>query len=203
MLLFLLAVLGRFPMLCFGADTGVRLFGFVQKLPVGSLTPVMREVDMLQTAIQRRAVRRAVRTRCQVVGMQEFELFSDRVVDLSPRGMLVACDRLTRLGDDMLVSFRAPGHEDLWFDAEAVVARIVSGQRWGDLGYCAGLDFTYFEKHARQELLARLAGYPPPIPRRRLRTARDRAWVDSVLIRPIVMLGGPTRARAPLGVFSA
>jgi hypothetical protein len=157
---------------------------------------------MLQTAIQRRAVRRAVRTSCQVVGMQEFQLFSDRVVDLSPRGMLVACDRQTRIGDDMLVSFRAPGCDELWFDAEAVVARIVSGQRWGDVGYCAGLDFTYFERHARQELLARLAGYPPPIPRRRLRTARERAQADSVLIRPILMLGDPTRLRVPRGVFA-
>jgi hypothetical protein len=203
MLPILLVVSAAFRMICFGAETGVRLFGFAQKLPVGSHTS-HEEVDMLQTAIQRRAVRRAVRTSCQVVGMQEFELFSDRVVDLSPRGMLVACDRLTRMGDDMLVSFRAPGRgDDLWFDAEATVARIVSGQRWGDVGYCAGLDFTYFEKLARQELLARLAGYPPPIPRRRLRTARDRAWADSVLIRPIVMLGGPARARTPLGVFSA
>jgi hypothetical protein len=167
---------------------------------------------MLQMAVQRRAVRRAVRTQCQVVGVQEFQLLGERMMDLSPRGMLVACDRQARIGDDMLVSFRVPGRDELWLDAEAVVARIIEGQRWGDVGYCAGLDFTYFEKGARQELLARLAGYPPPVPRRRVRTARERRsgpyWADAVLIRPIVMLGDDPviplvrRKRIPRGVFA-
>ncbi|HEY2732903.1 MAG TPA: PilZ domain-containing protein [Polyangiales bacterium] len=167
---------------------------------------------MLQTAMQRRAVRRAIRTGCQVVG-DEFELISERVVDLSPRGMLVACGRTTRIGDDVIVSFRAPGRDGLWLDAEATVARIIRGERWGDAGYCAGLDFTYFEKHARQELLARLAGYPPPVPRRRLKTARDRMREPrssgSVVVRPIVTLSdGPIipltrlRSRTPRGVFA-
>jgi PilZ domain len=163
---------------------------------------------MLQMAIQRRAVRRAVQTSCQVVNMQAFELLSERVIDLSPRGMLVACDRATQIGDDMVVSFRAPGRDELWLDAEAVVARVVSGQRWGDAGYCAGLDFTYFEKTARQELLARLAGYPPPVPRRRLQSARQRMRSNSVVVRPIIMLDDEpiiplTRVRtAPRGVFA-
>ncbi|HKP60117.1 MAG TPA: hypothetical protein VJV78_25505 [Polyangiales bacterium] len=78
-------------------------------------------------------------------------------------------------GDDVVVSFKAPGEGNLWLDAEAVVARLVQGMRSADRGVCVGLDFTYFEKSARQELLARLAGFPPPLPQRRLRTARERA----------------------------
>jgi hypothetical protein len=167
---------------------------------------------MQQATIQRRAVRRAVKTSCQAVGVQEFRLFGERVVDLSPRGMLVACDRPTRIGDEVVVSFQAPGRDALWLDAEAVVARIIEGQRWGDAGYCAGLDFTYFERDSRHELLARLAGYPPPVPRRRLRSARDRmherSWSSAVMIRPIVMLCDDPiiplvrRKRVPRGVFT-
>ncbi|HKU39255.1 MAG TPA: PilZ domain-containing protein [Polyangiales bacterium] len=128
----------------------------------------------MQLSVQRRAVRRAVRTQCQAVERGEFRLFGERVLDLSPRGMLVSCDQPTRVGDDVVVSFKAPGAGELWLEAEAIVARLVHGQRIGDRGVCAGLDFTYFEKPARHELLARLAGLPPPIPQRRLRTARER-----------------------------
>ena len=88
--------------------------------------------------------------------------------------MLIACERETLVGDELLVSFRAPGREELWFDAEAVVARVIAGQRSNDNGYSAGLEFTYFEKCARHELLSRLAGFPPPVPKRRLRDARAR-----------------------------
>jgi hypothetical protein len=129
---------------------------------------------MLQTSVQRRAVRRAVRIECQAVQLQEFELFGERVLDLSPVGMLVSCNRTTQIGDDVLVSFKAPGVDAPWFDAEAEVARVIQGYRVADPGYCAGLRFTYFEKSARNELLSRLAGLPPPLPQRRLRTARER-----------------------------
>jgi hypothetical protein len=171
---------------------------------------------MMQTSVQRRAVRRAVRIECQAVQLREFQLFGERVLDLSPVGMLVSCNRTTQLGDDVLVSFRTPGADAEWLEAEAEVARVVQGYRAADRGYCAGLRFTYFEKSARHELLARLAGLPPPIPQRRLRTAHERSgtghksarggvrpsvtascWFDppkrasasdSVLVRQILML---------------
>ena len=129
---------------------------------------------MVQTSSHRRAVRRAVRSECQAVQLREFRLLSERVLDLSPIGMLVKCERTTALGDDVIVSFRAPGADSPWLEAEAEVARVIRGYRAADRGYCAGLRFTYIEKSARDELLTRLAGHPPPIPQRRLRTARDR-----------------------------
>jgi len=136
----------------------------------------------------RRAVRRAIRTRCHAVATRDFSLLGERVMDLSPRGMLVACDAPARVGDDVVVSFRAPGRDTLWFDAEAQISRVVHGMREGDPGFCMALDFTYFEKSARHELLVRLAGHPPPIPQRRGRQLhRGLELMEmSVLVRPII-----------------
>jgi len=166
----------------------------------------------MQANVQRRAVRRAVRTSCQAVEMDAFRLFGERVLDLSPRGMLVRCDGDARVGDSVIVSFQTPGLDCLWLEAEAEVARIVQGYRTGDRGPSAGLTFTYFEKSARNELLSRLAGLPPPVPQRRLRTARDRAWSQrlaprvqgSVVVSPIVMLrDAPVYpCAAPRGTFT-
>jgi len=122
---------------------------------------------MSRTTAQRRAVRRAARTRCQVVELAGFSLLGEQVIDLSARGMLVECTRKARVGEELQVSFRVPGpaNDELWFDAEAVVARVVAGQRWCDDGLGAGIEFTYFEKSCRHELLSRLVGYPLPLPK--------------------------------------
>jgi hypothetical protein len=171
---------------------------------------------MLETAFHRRAVRRAVRTRGQAVGLQKFQLLGERVLDLSPRGMLVACDDLARIGDEVMVSFRAPkqpGQEELWLDAEAEVARVIEGNRPGDPGYCVGLDFTYFEKSARDELLTRLSGFPPPIPQRRLRSFEARKSEpprpSSVVVQRVITLWDEPvfplvkrKITLPAGVFS-
>jgi hypothetical protein len=166
----------------------------------------------MQANVQRRAVRRAVRTSCQAVEIDAFRLVGERVLDLSPRGMLVRCEGPARVGDSVLVSFQTPGLDGLWLEAEAMVARIVQGYRAGDRGPSAGLTFTYFEKSARNELLARLAGLPPPLPQRRLRTARDRERSErlapriqgSVVVHSIVTLWDPpARPRAaPRGTFT-
>ncbi len=130
---------------------------------------------------QRRALRRAVRTRCQAVSADDFRLLGQRVLDLSPRGMLVAADTGVEVGEEVLVSFRAPNGGP-WLDAEAEVARLVEGWRPWDPGYCIGLRFTRLDAPSRGELLVRLAGLPPPIPSRPLRrdyaeTVR-RIWVS-------------------------
>lgn len=147
---------------------------------------------MSRTTAQRRAVRRAAPTRCQVVELAGFSLLGEQVIDLSARGMLVECTRTARVGDELQVSFRVPGQSEqaepeLWFDAEAVVARVVAGQRWCDDGLGAGIEFTYFEKSCRHELLARLVGYPLPLPKVR------GPWV----------VQGTRRAGLPRGLFGA
>jgi len=167
---------------------------------------------------QRRAVRRAVRTRCQVVSDAGFELLGEQALDLSPRGMLVACDAPAALGEEVLISLLTPGPDPVWLDAEGEITRIVHGYRRGDAGYCIGLHFKYLERSARSELLTRLAGYPPPIPQRRHQPGRTRnreldallAELDAVLRQPILtVLRQPivrvssARGSCPAGVFSA
>jgi hypothetical protein len=150
---------------------------------------------------QRRAVRRAVRTRCQAVS-SDFDLLGERALDVSPRGMLVACDVPVALGEQVIVSFELPGVEPAWFDAEAEIARIIYGFRLGDPGYCAGFRFTYLERVTRQELLARLAGVPPPVPQRRPGLGRSRFEPQSVVRAPVVSVNRP-RAVFPAGVLAA
>jgi hypothetical protein len=155
----------------------------------------------------RRAVRRAAHIRCQAVSDARFELLGERALDVSPRGMLVACDAQAILGDEVVVSFQAPGPEEIWFDAEAEIVRIVHGLRLSDPGYCVGLRFTYFERAARNELLSRLAGVPPPVPGRRPTSARFRGESGPILepdVRILPMLRvSPARGGLPAGVFSA
>ena len=158
----------------------------------------------LHSFSSRRAVRRAVRTRCQAVATRDFSLVGERVMDLSPRGMLVACDAPARVGDDIVVSFLTPGRETLWLEAEAQVSRVVHGLREGDPGFCLALDFTYFEKSARNELLCRLAGHPPPIPQRRGRelSRKNDLMELSVLVRPIIpIMPRGFHLGVPTGVF--
>lgn len=113
----------------------------------------------------RKSLRRQVRSSCQAVALDHFRLIGERIVDLSPRGALVACDAAVHVGESVLLSFRAPS--GAWIDAEAEVARVLEGWREGDHGYCAGLRFTSLDRAARGELVVSLAGFPPPVPQRR------------------------------------
>ncbi|MBW2461027.1 MAG: PilZ domain-containing protein [Deltaproteobacteria bacterium] len=117
---------------------------------------------------ERRSMRRAFRSNCQAVALDGFRLVGDRILDLSPRGLLLACDDEIVTGEELVVSFKAPRGGE-FIDVEAVVARVVGGWRPYDPGYAAGLRFTRIDAPDRGELLSRLAGLPPPVPHRRLR----------------------------------
>jgi hypothetical protein len=89
---------------------------------------------------RRRGARRIYRGRCRAVRLGDLELVGEQILDLSPRGALIACDAEVRVGDDLLLSFRAP-----WLgphlSSTARVCRVVEGWREGDPGYCAGIRF--------------------------------------------------------------
>lgn len=115
---------------------------------------------------QRRTLRRAFSTDCQAVRLTGFRLVGERILDLSPRGALLACDDLVEPGDEVILSFRTP-RRGPYVDVVGEVRRVIEGWRDGDPGFCAGLRFTDIDRAAQGELLVRLAGFPPPVPRRR------------------------------------
>jgi hypothetical protein len=111
-------------------------------------------------------MRRALRSRCLAVRLETLRHVGERLLDVSPRGALVACDAKVELGERLLVGFAAP-RGGPWIDAEVEVMRVIGGWREGDPGYCAGVRFLDLEREVREELVVRLAGVPPPIPMRR------------------------------------
>jgi hypothetical protein len=115
---------------------------------------------------RRRTLRRGVRTRCLALRAQGLRQVGEQLLDLSPRGALIACDARVELGERLLLGFVPPG-SGAWIDAEAEIARIIHGYRDGDRGYCAGVRFVSLDRASHGELLVRLAGVPPPVPQRR------------------------------------
>lgn len=111
---------------------------------------------------RRRTMRRAVTSDCQAVRLEGFHLIGDRILDLSPRGALITCDRLVVPGEEILLSFRSPGRGP-YIDATAEVRRVYSRRGRAILG----TEFLDLDVDTRHELLVGLAGFPPPIPERR------------------------------------
>jgi hypothetical protein len=125
-------------------------------------------MNMFVHAQQRQAIRRAVQIPCQVVRERDFKLIGARTVDLSPDGMLVKSEADVRPDEKLIVSFKLTAF-DLWFDTEAVVARVVAGRRPGDRGRCLGVRFRGLDAIARHILRGNLRKVPPPVPRRERR----------------------------------
>lgn len=107
----------------------------------------------------RRFTRHVVRAHGEAVTTRDFRLLGRLVLDASAEGCLLACDDGVTIGDDVILTFRVPGSSE-WFDAEARVARIVEGNRYGDPGYCAGLVYTRFDRRERLALGVDLRSFP-------------------------------------------
>lgn len=109
---------------------------------------------------RRNGARRRVSLPCRAVHWGRFEVVGERLLDLSPRGALLACDAEVRAGDEVLLAFRMP-----WLGpyvlVVAEVARVLEGWREGDPGYCAGVRFLDLDPGDRAELVERLAMLQP------------------------------------------
>ncbi|MBX3204191.1 MAG: PilZ domain-containing protein [Labilithrix sp.] len=114
---------------------------------------------------ERREVRRAIPMSCQIVRERDFRLVSERALDVSPDGMLVATDVELEPGENVFVSFRAT-QLGIWFDTEAHVARVIRGRRPGDKGRGVALRFSTMPRVKRFILRGHLRNVPPPVPRR-------------------------------------
>ena len=116
---------------------------------------------------RRREIRRAVRLGCRVVRRSNWRLLGDRIVDLSPQGMLLLSDERIDSGDEVFVSFEAT-ELPLWFDTRATVTRIVTGRRPGDCGRALGVRFDNLPSVSRLILRGHLRRLPETLPQREL-----------------------------------
>jgi hypothetical protein len=114
---------------------------------------------------QRRAIRRAYLLPCTVLRQDDFMPVGEFALDLSQDGMLVMTDSDAERGQELLVSFQATDL-NLWFHAEARIARVIEGRRPGDRGRCLGVEFTSLDPVKRHILQGSLRRVPPPVPRR-------------------------------------
>ena len=123
---------------------------------------------VVQSAADRKALRRQLRIPCQVVCEHDFLLLGSECLDLSLEGMAVRARLPALPHSPVLVSFRLPG-SSLFIDVEALVTRMAWGRRDEDSGPTLGLRFLTLGAVDRAILAARLRGLPPPVPRRRVR----------------------------------
>jgi hypothetical protein len=119
----------------------------------------------LVIARQRKALRKAYRTRCRVLRERDFRLVGDEAIDMSPDGMLVVSENDMKIGDECIISFRAT-ELNLWFDSVATVTRVIAGRRPTDRGPAIGLRFDSMDSVHRLILRGHLRKIPPPLPQR-------------------------------------
>jgi hypothetical protein len=113
----------------------------------------------------RRAFRRFVRLDCQIVRERDFRLVADLALDLSTHGMLVRAKVPVLTGEEVVVSFKPPRCNQ-WFDASAIVARVLHGRRPGDPGPGLGLEFVGVSAEDEALLFHHLRGMSAPEPLR-------------------------------------
>lgn len=116
---------------------------------------------MVTTDPVRLSFRRYVRLDCQVVREHDFRLVGDLVLDLSTKGALVRATERVLTGEELIVSFKPPRSND-WFDAQAVVARVLHGRRPGDAGLSFGIEFVNLAAEDEYRLFAHLRGLAAP-----------------------------------------
>jgi len=114
---------------------------------------------------ERKSVRKVASIRCQVVREEDFRLVGETTIDLSPDGMLVPTELDVQPGDALIVSFQTTDY-GIWFDTEAVAARIVRGKRNTDKQTAVGVRFETLDKVKRLILKGHLRGKRPPVPAR-------------------------------------
>jgi hypothetical protein len=126
---------------------------------------------------RRREIRRDIRLGCYARAMNDWRLVGDRVVDLSPEGMLLLSDERVEEGTSLVVSFQAT-ELPIWFDTCATVARIVEGRRPGDSGRALGVHFETLPAVSRLILRGHLRRHPATAAQRDLPFDLARARVD-------------------------
>lgn len=114
---------------------------------------------------RRHEKRRHVDIGCEAVRDADFRRVGERILDLSKEGAFLRTYRELALGDEVLVSFKAP-RSRTWIDARGIVVRKIRGVRREDRGEGVGLFFLPLERVQEAVLEGALSRMPPTLPAR-------------------------------------
>jgi hypothetical protein len=121
----------------------------------------------LSPAHSRQGLRRSVELSCELVSLERFAILGRRTLDVSRGGALIVASEDAEPGEQVLLHLTAPDQTRVC--AEAVVSRVVHGQRRGDSGRALGLRFLRTPTLRLDRLMRQLRGTPPRVPGRHLR----------------------------------
>lgn len=116
----------------------------------------------------RRALRRDLGLRCELVSNYWDEPVEHRVTDLSPYGAWIDTSFPLHPGTEVVLTMEPPCFDGAELTVFAKVARAVTGRRRSDRGPLGmGLEFGDLSAVEQLRLERALAGIPPRVPRRR------------------------------------
>lgn len=124
--------------------------------------------DFLPADRERVAFRHKLLTACEVVRERDFKLVALQTFDVSMTGMMVESLREVSIGDEVIVTFRPP-QSARYVDAQAIVTRVIGGNRRGDVGTAVGLTFTELDQPSFVTLRTALRRLPALASQRRSR----------------------------------
>jgi Tfp pilus assembly protein PilZ len=125
-------------------------------------------MSSIEPCHDRLSLRKRAHVPCQAVAEDGFRLLGAQLLDVSPKGALVASNGTARLGEPVLLSLRVPGTRH-WIDAEGRVSRVVRGTRTSDRGPAIGIELTRMDALDRAMLMGAIETLPPAVPARKLR----------------------------------
>ncbi|RLB53214.1 MAG: hypothetical protein DRI90_21420 [Deltaproteobacteria bacterium] len=118
-------------------------------------------------ADSRRALRRDLGMRCEVVSHYCEEVVEHRVTDVSPYGVWIDTSFPLHPGAEVVLSLQPPRFDGAELTVFAKVARAVTGRRRSDRGPLGmGIEFGDLTAAEQLRLERALAGIPPKVPRR-------------------------------------
>ncbi len=116
----------------------------------------------------RRALRRDLDLRLELVSHYSDEPVEHHATDLSPYGMWIDTELPLHPGSEVVLSMEPPGLDGRELTVFAKVARVVTGRRRSDRGPLGmGLQFEDLTHEEQAELTEALMGIPPKLRRNR------------------------------------
>jgi hypothetical protein len=131
-------------------------------------TPTDNNLDVVMDEEPRRALRRAVELRCELVSHYSDDPEVHVASDVSPYGMWIDTFMPLHPGAEVVLGFRPPRYEGPEMLVFATVTRVVTGRRRGDRGRRGmAVEFNDMSAADRELMATCLLGIAPRLDRER------------------------------------